>query len=118
MLIADPFWFGLSMLDDPSHPFRATTVPPVCDADHKLGVHTRRPRPTVGVGPFEIPHSRVRPLETAEARGSSSEPERKQKEPEWGGHDPDTPWDWHILLHWGGARGVNVGIYGIHGVSG
>ena len=25
---------------------------------------------------------------------------------------PDTPWDCHIYLHWGGARGVNVGIYG------
>ena len=26
--------------------------------------------------------------------------------------NPDTPWDCHICLHWGGARGVNVGIYG------
>ena len=24
----------------------------------------------------------------------------------------------HIYLHWGGAKGVNVGIYAIHGVSG
>ena len=30
---------------------------------------------------------------------------------------PDTPWDWHICLHWGGL-GVNVRIYAIHGVSG
>ena len=31
---------------------------------------------------------------------------------------PDTPWDWHICLHWGGARGVNVGIWQSHGVFG
>ena len=31
--------------------------------------------------------------------------------------NPDTPWDYHICLHWGGL-GVNVGIYGIHGVCG
>ena len=31
---------------------------------------------------------------------------------------PDTPWDCHICRSVGVAWGVNVGIYGIHGVSG
>ena len=25
--------------------------------------------------------------------------------------------DWRVLVHWGGARGVNVGIYGLHGAT-
>ena len=31
---------------------------------------------------------------------------------------PDTPWDCHICRSVGVVLGVNVGIYGIHGVSG
>ena len=33
-------------------------------------------------------------------------------------HVPDTPWDCHICPSIGVVLEVNVGIYGIHGVSG